>query len=151
MPEEGRTIYKTCREQAGYTQEHAAELLGCSVRALARHESGEVLPSNAVAYRMAQLYNSQFLAFDHLRRSSELAAALLPPVEDCDFQTAVLRFFNQLEGLEVIGRQLLKIAEDDKVDAGERPVMEEIILPRLERITGAITEIRLAAGKSSDT
>ena len=27
MPEDGRNIYKTCRELAGYTQEHAAELL----------------------------------------------------------------------------------------------------------------------------
>lgn len=52
MPEDGRNIYKTCRELAGYTQEHAAELLGCSVRALARYESGEALVPDPVAYSM---------------------------------------------------------------------------------------------------
>ncbi|WP_204791675.1 helix-turn-helix transcriptional regulator [Oscillibacter sp. CU971] len=49
MPEDGRNIYKTCRELAGYTQEHAAELLGCSVRALARYEGGEAFPSRTTS------------------------------------------------------------------------------------------------------
>ena len=42
MTDADKTIYKICREQAGYTQERAAELLNCSVRQLARYEAGEV-------------------------------------------------------------------------------------------------------------
>ena len=94
MPEDGRNIYKTCRELAGYTQEHAAELLGCSVRTLARYESGEALVPDPVAYSMIQLYNSHFLGVEHLRQVSQVAAELLPPVEPCTLQTAALRLFN---------------------------------------------------------
>ena len=35
------SIYRICREAAGLTQEQAAEGLNCSVRSLARYESGE--------------------------------------------------------------------------------------------------------------
>ena len=45
MTEADKTIYKICREQAGYTQERAAELLNCSVRQLARYEAGVKRPS----------------------------------------------------------------------------------------------------------
>ena len=41
MPGNGIEVYRICREQAGYTQEGAAERLPCSVRQLARYESGE--------------------------------------------------------------------------------------------------------------
>ena len=67
MTGSGKTIYKICREQDGYTQERAAELLPCSVRALARYESGECGMPDNLAYRMVRLYNSQFLAVEHLR------------------------------------------------------------------------------------
>ena len=45
MADADKTIYKICREQAGYTQERAAELLNCSVRQLARYEAGVKRPS----------------------------------------------------------------------------------------------------------
>jgi transcriptional regulator with XRE-family HTH domain len=45
MTDADKTIYKICREQAGYTQERAAELLNCSVRQLARYEAGVKRPS----------------------------------------------------------------------------------------------------------
>ena len=45
MTDSDKTIYKICREQAGYTQERAAELLNCSVRQLARYEAGVKRPS----------------------------------------------------------------------------------------------------------
>lgn len=78
MPEDVWNIYKICREQAGYTQERAAELLGCSVRALARYESGGTLVPDPAAYRMIQLYNSHYLGMEHLRLVSQVAAELLP-------------------------------------------------------------------------
>lgn len=50
MPDHDKTIYKTCREAAGYTQERAAELLNLSVRQLARFEAGELIPGDDIAY-----------------------------------------------------------------------------------------------------
>jgi len=78
MTGSGKTIYKICRDQAGYTQERAAELLPCSVRALARYESGECVVPDELAYRMVRLYNSQFLAVEHLRNVSRPAVPLIP-------------------------------------------------------------------------
>lgn len=145
MPEGGRTIYQICRKQAGYTQENAAELLGCSVRALARYESGEVPMPDDVVCRMDRLYSSHFLAYTHLHKSSRLAAELLPAVSDCGIQTAAMRFYNQLEGLESeVGRMLLRIAEDGVIDPEERLIMEETILPRLKWLLKAVMEVLMA-------
>lgn len=150
MPEDGRNIYKTCRELAGYTQEHAAELLGCSVRALARYESGEALVPDPVAYSMIQLYNSHFLGVEHLRQVSLVAAELLPPVEPCTLQTAALRLFNCVA--DFVDKhpdvRLLRIAEDGIIDETERPVLEDI-LTELEHLTRVFTEVRLAAVRST--
>lgn len=151
MPGSDKTVYKICREQAGYTQERAAELLNCSVRALARYESGETLVPDPVAYHMIQLYNSHYLGMEHLRLGSQVAAELLPPVEDSGLQTAVLRFFNLCDAAAKVGRELLRIAEDDKIDPLEREELDMKILPILNRIVVAAMEVCLAARKTHRT
>lgn len=147
MSYDGRNIYKIRREQAGFTQEHAAELLGCSVRALARYESGEVLPSDYIARCMDDLYNNHFLSYEHLRQSSPVAAELLPEVEDHGFPAAVIHFFNLLAEQEEAGRVLLRMAEDGRLDPAEQEAFNAKILPVLNRVIGAVTEVRLAAGQ----
>lgn len=146
MPETGRNIYKIRREQAGYTQEHAAELLGCSVRALARYESGEAAVPDPVAVRMDQLYNNHFLAYEHLIANSQVAAALLPAVEEVGIQTAVMRCFNRMA--RFLDRRpdlrLMEIAEDGVIDAEERQELDGI-LADLTELTQVFTEVRLAA------
>ena len=94
MTDADKTIYKICREQAGYTQERAAELLNCSVRQLARYEAGEVQVPDDLAYAMVRLYNSQYLAVEHLRLVSQLAASIIPAVEPVTLQTAAMRLYN---------------------------------------------------------
>nr|WP_325295361.1 helix-turn-helix transcriptional regulator [uncultured Oscillibacter sp.] len=150
MPEDGRNIYKTCRELSGYTQEHAAELLGCSVRALARYEGGEAFPPDDLAVRMDALYSNHFRAYDHLCQTSQVAAALLPSVEDCSLQTAVMRCFNRMEWFleRRPDHRLMEIAEDNVIDENERPDLD-LILADLEELTKAFTEVRLAAGRST--
>ena len=56
MTDADKTIYKICREQAGYTQERAAELLSCSVRQLSRYEAGEAQVPDDLAYAMVRLW-----------------------------------------------------------------------------------------------
>ncbi len=150
MPEDGRNIYKIRREQAGFTQEHAAELLGCSVRALARYESGEVFPPDDLALSMDDLYNNHFLLYDHVCQTSQVAAALLPTVEDCSLQTAVMRCFNRMERFleKRPDHRLMEISEDNVIDESERPDLD-LILADLEELTKAFTEVRLAAGRST--
>lgn len=148
MPDHDKTIYKTCREAAGYTQEKAAELLNISVRHLARIESGEQLPPDDIAYSMVMLYDSQYLAVQHLRRASQLAASILPPVERITLQTATIRLYNSFARWadKRRDRQLMEIAEDGLIDDDERPIFEEIVR-ELGDLVKDFYELRLAAAE----
>lgn len=146
MPGNDKTIYKICREQAGYTQEQAAELMHISVRMLCRYESGETVVPNDVADSMVRLYNDNFLAVEHLRQSSEAAARILPAVDRCSIQTGAMRLFNRM-GTFLSKRpdlQLLQIAEDGVIDEAERQELDAI-LDDLEELVKVFTDIRLAA------
>ncbi len=141
-----KTVHKICREQAGYTQEQAAELLHISVRMLCRYEAGETEVPNDVADRMVGLYNDNYLAVAHLRNSSAMAAQLIPDVDVCNLQTAAMRLFNRLG--KILPRhpdlQFMQIAEDGVIDESERDELDQI-LEDLEELTKVFTEVRLAA------
>ena len=128
MTDADKTIYKICREQAGYTQERAAELLNCSVRQLARYEAGEVQVPDDLAYAMVRLYNSQYLA-----------------VEPVTLQTAAMRLYNTvMDFVEAHpDRKLLRIAEDGIITAEERPILDEI-LGELRNLSKVCFEVQAA-------
>ena len=129
MPGNGTKIYKACRNAAGLTQEQAAEGLNCSVRQLARYESGEQHVPDDVAYRMVVLYDSQLLAVQHLRLVSQVAARVLPPVAVLDLPRAAIRIINQVRRFAGRHREqeLLDIAEDGVISPEERPLFDEIM------------------------
>lgn len=121
MPGNGSEIYRTCREQAGLTQEQAAEGLNCSVRQLARYEAGEAPVPDDIAYQMVVLYDSQLLEVQHLRLVSQVAADLLPPVAEVNLSMASLALINRATELADNYRRMMQIAEDDRIDEEERP------------------------------
>ena len=128
MPGNGIEVYRICREQAGYTQESAAERLPCSVRQLARYESGEAPVPDDIAYQMVVLYDSQLLAVQHLRLVSHVAADVLPPVTELDLPRATIRIINLVRKFAEHHREraLLDIAEDGVISPEERPLFDEI-------------------------
>lgn len=105
------SIYRTCRETAGMTREQAAERLNCSVRALARYEAGEQRTPDDVAYRMAVLYDSQYLAVQHLRLVSQLAADLLPTVAMRDLSVATISQTRPHDKREVKSMRIKELRE----------------------------------------
>ena len=121
MPGNGSEIYRTCREQAGLTQEQAAEGLNCSVRQLARYEAGEAPVPDDIAYQMVVLYDSQLLEVQHLRLVSQVAADLLPPIVEVNLSMASLVLINRATELADNYRRMMQIAEDDRIDDQERP------------------------------
>ena len=121
MPGNGSQIYQTCREQAGLTQEQAAESLNCSVRQLARYEAGEAPVPDDIAYQMVVLYDSQLLEVQHLRLVSQVAADLLPPIVEVNLSMASLALINRATELADNYRRMMQIAEDDRIDDQERP------------------------------
>ena len=116
--------------------------------AAARIEGGEQLPPDDIAYSMVMLYDSQYLAVQHLRRASQLAASILPPVEQITLQTATIRLYNSFARWadKRRDRQLMEIAEDGLIDDDERPIFEEIVR-ELGDLVKDFYELRLAAAE----
>lgn len=139
------SIYRICREAAGLTQEQAAEGLNCSVRSLARYESGEQHVPDDIAYQMVVLYDSQLLAVQHLRLVSHVAADLLPPVAVLDLPRAAIRIINQVRRFAERHREreLLDIAEDGVISPEERPLFDQI-MEELHDLVQAIMELGLS-------
>ena len=146
MPDKDKTIYKICREQAGYTQEQAAELLHISVRMLCRYESGEAVVPNDLVAGMVTLYNDTYVAVAHVLNSFPSTVHIIPALEPCDIQTGSLRVFNRMEAFlrKRPDHKLLRIAEDGIIDETGRQELDEI-LDDLEDLVKVFTEIRLAA------
>lgn len=145
MPGNGIEVYRICREQAGLTQEQASEGLNCSVRQLARYESGEQHVPDDIAYQMVVLYDSQLLAVQHLRLVSHVAAEVLPPVTVLDLPRAAIRIINQVRRFADLHREreLLDIAEDGVISPEERPLFDEI-MEELHELVQAIMELGIS-------
>ena len=145
MPGNGIEVYRICREQAGLTQEQAAEGLNCSVRQLARYESGETPVPDDLAYAMVRRYDSQYLAVEHLRLVSHVAAEVLPPVTVLDLPRAAIRIINQVRRFADLHREreLLDIAEDGVISPEERPLFDEI-MEELHELVQAIMELGIS-------
>ena len=138
MQNDCTNIYQSARKIAGLTQERAAELLGLSPRSLADYESGLRLPPNDVADRMVTVYNSQLLAVQHLRNSTQFARDLLPDVQSMTLPQAVLNLVDAVYAFadDRMDRELIGIARDGVISADERERFDRVI-DKIRAITAA--------------
>ena len=142
MPGNGTNIYQTARLAAGLTQEQAAELLDASVESVKAYETGQRLPPGARVAAMADVYGSPGLRLQHARATDELGVlpeAEAPLVLSRVTVTLVRTMLEWAE--EHAGLALLKIAEDDRIDADERPIFDGIVC-KLEGIAAAWLALR---------
>ena len=138
MQNDCTNIYQSARKIAGLTQERAAELLGLSPRSLADYESGLRLPPNDVADRMVTVYNSQLLAVQHLRNSTQFARDLLPDVQAMALPEAVLTLVDAVYSFadDRLDRELIDIARDGVISPDERERFDRVI-DKIRAITAA--------------
>ena len=138
MQNDCTNIYQSARKIAGLTQERAAELLGLSPRSLADYESGLRVPPNDVADRMVTVYNSQLLAVQHLRNSTQFARDLLPDVQTMALPEAVLTLVDAVYAFadDRLDRELIDIARDGVISADERERFDRVI-DKIRAITAA--------------
>ena len=138
MQNDCANIYQTARKVAGLTQERAAELLGLSPRSLADYEAGLRLPPNDVADRMVTVYNSQLLAVQHLRNSTQLARDLLPDVQTMILPEAVLTLIDAVYAFadDKLDRELIDIARDGVISENERERFDHVV-ERIRAIAAA--------------
>lgn len=138
MQNDCTNIYQSARKIAGLTQERAAELLGLSPRSLADYESGLRLPPNDVADRMVTVYNSQLLAVQHLRNSTQFARELLPDVKSMTLPQAVLNLVDAVYAFadSRADRELIDIARDGVITEDERERFDHVV-EQIQHITAA--------------
>lgn len=149
MQNDCKNIYQTARKIAGFTQERAAELLGLSPRSLADYETGVRVPPNDVADRMVTAYNSQLLAVQHLRASTQFGRNLLPEVPSMGLPEAVLTLVDAVYDFadDRLDRELIDIARDGVISADERERFDRVV-EKIRTITAAA--IALAAMPRED-
>ncbi len=79
MSNPNKLYYKTCREQAGLTQEQAIALLGISeVGTLSKYENGHLPVSPELASEMVKVYRTPLLASWYVRYTNPGLSQYLP-------------------------------------------------------------------------
>ena len=146
MPGEYLNPYQKARKTTCLTQEQAAERLGLSAESLKQYELGKRVPSNAVVWQMVQIYDTSWLALEHLRDTSE-ALGVLPEVTVQSLPTAAIQLINRVLDFadRHRDRQLLRIAEDGVIDEAERPEFGDIVRD-LDGIVGAALQVKFTPG-----
>jgi len=146
MPGEYLNPYQKARKTTCLTQEQAAERLGLSTESLKQYELGKRVPANAVVWQMVQIYDTSWLALEHLRDTSE-ALGVLPEVTVQSLPTAAIQLINRVLDFadRHRDRQLLRIAEDGVIDDAERPEFDDIVRD-LDGIVGAALQVKFTPG-----
>ena len=149
MPEECRNIYKIQRRAVGYTQEAAAERLGISVESLRAYETGQRIPPTEIVELMVIIYNAQHLAYQHLRETNALYSSVVPEIRPRSVLEASAKLTNRIFSFAEshADRRLLRIAEDNVIDAQERAEFDSI-MEDLQEIVEAALELRCARESS---
>lgn len=119
-------IYQKSREAAGITQEKAAELIDISVESLRAYENGRRIPQSSTVVRMVDIYNTQFLAYQHLKHSDSIAQNLLPDITEKGLAEAVLTLIKEIRDVESLIPTLVEIASDGVIRENERCAWNKI-------------------------
>ncbi|MDD7793665.1 helix-turn-helix domain-containing protein [Clostridium sp. 'White wine YQ'] len=76
MKERCLNYYKICRENAGFTQIKAAELLNISDRSLSDYENSKTKVPDDIVDNMTRIYEAPLLAWWHIKNTSVLGKYL---------------------------------------------------------------------------
>jgi len=143
MAQDYRNIYQIARESTGLTQEKAAELIDVSVESIRAYETDRRIPPDKTVIKMIEIYNCQYLAYQHLKTSAEVGQKYMPNIELRDLPSAILRLQKEVTDFIKCRDELVDICCDGIIDAEERP-RYDAILKELDQIVEAIMAVKFA-------
>jgi transcriptional regulator with XRE-family HTH domain len=119
MRKDRENRYKICRENAGLTQEQAAELLYVSARQLSDYENGRARVSDEMTAGMARAYNAPLLAWWHVKQGplGGFFPEIQTPKTNGDMAFQIILANGELDKAETEIRQILSdgvIGEDER-------------------------------------
>lgn len=143
MAAEYRNIYQIPREAIGLTQEKAAELIDVSVESLRAYETDRRVPPDKVVIKMIEIYDSRYLAYQHLKTSAEVGQEYMPNIKLSDLPTAILKLQKEVTDFMKCRDEMIEITCDGTITEEERPRWEYIV-KELDDIAEAIMSVKFA-------
>ncbi|MBN1074769.1 XRE family transcriptional regulator [Clostridium botulinum] len=143
MMQEYRNIYQIARESTGLTQERACELLDISVDSVRAYEGGKRVPPDRVVIKMIEIYNAQYLAYQHLKTSAEVGQKYLPNIEIKELPLAMLRLQKEVSDFIKLKDEMIEITCDGIIDDEEKPRWAKIT-KELDDVVEAIMALKFA-------
>lgn len=152
-------VYFECRKKAAIINERlksrccAAEYLGVSESSLAHYELGitKNIPVDVVVM-MAELYNAPELKYRYCKIECPIGKTMPLAITEKSITEATIHLLDSLDTdeLEKYSKRLLKIAYDGKV-TNEEHIEVESILKALDKVTNAVSELRIIVEKQSNS
>lgn len=143
MVQQYRNIYQIARESTGLTQEKASEYLDISVDSLRAYEGDKRTPPDHVVIKMIEVYDTQYLAYQHMRTRDDVGKSFLPNVEIKDLPAAMLRLQKEVNDFIKLRDEMIDITCDGVIDENEKERWD-IILKELNDVADAIMTLRFA-------
>lgn len=143
MVQQYRNIYQIARESTGLTQERASEYLDISVDSLRAYEGDKRTPPDHVVIKMIEVYDTQYLAYQHMRTRDDVGKSFLPNVEIKDLPAAMLRLQKEVNDFIKLRDEMIDITCDGVIDENEKERWG-IILKELNDVADAIMALRFA-------
>lgn len=135
-------LYQRARLSTGLTQERAAELLGLSVESLKQYEGGKTVPKDETVAKMVEVYRLPWLALEHAQATDTLG--VMPEVTPRPLVMSSVALENRLRELTDRIGSLMRIAEDNRIDADEQQEFDAIA-EKLWDAVGAAYQVIFAA------
>lgn len=117
-----------------------------SVDSLRAYEGGKRIPPDKVVIKMIEIYNTQYLAYQHLKTSAEVGRVYLPDIEFIDMPLATLNLQTRVDDYNQLEKTLVRIVSDGKISEDEKEDFERI-LKKLDGVIEAVYTFKFAKPK----
>lgn len=148
MAKEGRNMYQIARECAGFTQDKASELLDISVESLRAYESDRRNPPNSVVGNMVEIYNTQYLAVQHLKKSP-LGDKVIPDIDIDYVSNSIIKLQLAVKKFSKYEELLMQIGADNIISDSEKDDWDKIN-KEFEDIVKAFMSLRFSKQQEVD-
>lgn len=117
------------------------------VESLRAYESGRRIPPDRIVIKMIEIYNTQYLAYQHLKTSAEVGQKYLPDIIIEDLPASILKLHTEIKDYIDCEDLLMKICSDGKVSENEACDFKKIC-KELDDVIEAIMTFKFAKQKS---
>ena len=138
--------FKIARENSGFTQEYAAELLEVSTTTIVNYEGNKIKNHDeSLICKMMNLYKARWIGYAFLQKS-QVGMLILPEIDICDLANGVLHFQKETRDLKSVEYDMIDIAADGKIDESEKTRWTNVVKEIMDVCASSLT-LALATDK----